>query len=136
MIINNRKDLDAAPDDVRQRFIQNLEAGINRWNWQNGEWVLIQDTNTIRKFDFTLDDFPNSPVPDMPDYNPEERALEQEADEARTQRDALLVESDWVVLPDAPVADEQAWKDYRQALRDVPQQTGFPTDINWPTKPE
>ena len=57
-------------------------------------------------------------------------------DEVRTQRDTLLAASDWAVLPDAPVADEQAWKDYRQALRDVPQQAGFPTDIDWPTKPE
>ena len=135
MIINNRKDLDAAPNDVRQRFIQNLEAGIHRWNWQNGEWVLIQDTNTIRKFDFTLDDFPDAPVPDMPDYNPDQRQLEQEAEDVREQRDALLKDSDWTQVSDAPV-DQQAWKDYRQALRDVPEQEGFPTDINWPTKPE
>ena len=86
MIINNRKDLDAAPDDVRQRFIQNLEAGINRWDWQNGEWDLIQDTNTIRKFGFTLGDFPDAPVPDMPDYNPEERALEQARESASLSR--------------------------------------------------
>ena len=86
MIINNRKDLDAAPDDVRQLFIQNLEAGINRWDWQNGEWVLIQDTNTIRKFGFTLDDFPDAPVAEMPDYNPEERALEQARESASLSR--------------------------------------------------
>ena len=86
MIINNRKDLDAAPDDVRQLFIQNLEAGINRWDWQNGDWVLIQYTNTIRKFRFTLDDFPDAPVPEMPDYNPEERALEQARESASLSR--------------------------------------------------
>ena len=33
-------------------------------------------------------------------------------------------------------ADAQAWKDCRQALRDVPQQAGFPTVIDWPSKPE
>ena len=135
MIINNRKDLDAAPNDVRQRFIQNLEADIHRWDWQNGEWVLIQDTNTIRKFDFALADFPDAPVPEMPDYNPDQRQLEQEAEDVREQRDALLKDSDWTQVSDAPV-DQQAWKDYRQALRDVPEQEGFPTDINWPTKPE
>jgi len=86
MIINNRKDLDAAPDDVRKRFIQNLEAGIHRWDWQNGEWVLIQDTNTIRKFGFTLDDFPDAPVPEMPDYNPDDRALEQARESASLSR--------------------------------------------------
>lgn len=31
---------------------------------------------------------------------------------------------------------KQEWRDYRQALLDVPQQSGFPDDITWPTKPE
>jgi len=68
-----------------------------------------------------------------PDPGPSE---EQLAAQARAERDALLKESDWAVLPDAPVGDAQAWRDYRQALRDVPQQDGFPTDIEWPIKPE
>ena len=65
----------------------------------------------------------------------ETERLEQLAAQARSERDALLKESDWTQVPDAPV-DQVAWKDYRQALRDVPQQAGFPIDINWPTKPE
>jgi len=60
---------------------------------------------------------------------------EQPAKEARTQRDALLSQSDWTQVPDAPV-DQQAWAEYRQALRDLPQQAGFPTEITWPAKPE
>ena len=136
MIINDRKDLDAASDDARDRFLVSLARSINKYVWNGGEWVLEQNTTEIERFGFTLADFSDAPVPDKPTYNPDERALEQEADEVRTQRDALLVESDWAVLPDAPVADAQAWKDYRQALRDVPQQAGFPTDINWPSKPE
>ena len=61
--------------------------------------------------------------------------LEQLAAQARSERDALLKISDWTQVPDAPV-DQSAWAEYRQKLRDVPQQAGFPTDINWPTKPE
>ena len=136
MIINNRKDLDAAPNDVRDRFLVSLAGSINKYAWDGTEWVLEQNTTEIERFGFTLEDFPDAPVPEKPDYNPDQRQLEQEEDEVRTQRDALLAASDWAVLPDAPVADAQAWKDYRQALRDVPQQAGFPTDINWPTKPE
>ena len=60
---------------------------------------------------------------------------EQLAAQARSERDRLLADSDWTQVADAPV-DHQAWADYRQALRDVPTQAGFPTDINWPTKPE
>lgn len=54
---------------------------------------------------------------------------------ARQERDALLASSDWTQVADAPV-DQAAWASYRQALRDIPQQAGFPTDITWPIKPE
>ena len=67
-----------------------------------------------------------------PDSGPTD---EQLASKARFERDRLLKDSDWTQVSDAPV-DQDVWAKYRQALRDVPQQTGFPTDINWPTKPE
>ncbi len=53
----------------------------------------------------------------------------------RKQRNQLLTESDWTQVAGAPV-DQAAWATYRQALRDIPQQAGFPHDITWPTKPE
>lgn len=53
--------------------------------------------------------------------------------EAREQRNILLTETDWWAVQDRTMT--QAEKDYRQALRDVPEQEGFPTDIVWPTKP-
>lgn len=49
-------------------------------------------------------------------------------------RDSLLTQSDWTILPDAPT-DKKAWKAYRQALRDITKQPGFPDNITWPTKP-
>ena len=54
--------------------------------------------------------------------------------QVRFQRDELLDASDWTQVADAPV-DQAAWATYRQALRDVPSQEGFPADIAWPTKP-
>ena len=66
---------------------------------------------------------------------PESFFTEQKAEFIRSERDDLLKQSDWTQVADAPV-DAQAWADYRQALRDVPQQSGFPADIDWPTKPE
>jgi len=134
MIINNRKDLNAAPANVRDAFLARLAGSINKYVWNGSEWTLEQDTSEIERFGFTLADFPDAPVPNMPAYNPDERALEQEAEEVRTQRDALLSQSDWTQVPDAPV-DQAAWAEYRQALRDVPQQAGFPTEIAWPVKP-
>jgi hypothetical protein len=53
---------------------------------------------------------------------------------ARSQRDTLLTQTDWTQVADAPV-DKAAWAAYRQALRDIPQQAGFPTTITWPVKP-
>ena len=52
----------------------------------------------------------------------------------RADRDKKLRESDWTQLADAPV-DKAAWATYRQALRDVPAQAGFPWDVKWPEQP-
>ena len=58
----------------------------------------------------------------------------EQAKSIRATRDARLSGSDWTQVADAPV-DKAAWATYRQALRDVPAQTGFPWDITWPEKP-
>lgn len=60
------------------------------------------------------------------------------AADARARRDALLAASDWVTLRAIESGEDvpEEWASYRQALRDVPQQAGFPQTINWPTAPE
>ena len=65
--------------------------------------------------------------------DPAKLAEKREA-EIRAQRNTLLTASDWTQVADAPV-DQAAWATYRQALRDVPQQAGFPHDVVWPTSP-
>jgi hypothetical protein len=59
----------------------------------------------------------------------------EQAVSIRTQRNQKLAETDWTQVADAPV-DKQAWATYRQVLRDVPTQTGFPWNTQWPNKPE
>lgn len=86
MIINSRKDLAAAPSDVRDQFMARLAAGINRWSWQDGDWTLLQDTATIERFGFAISDFPDAPVPDKPDWNQDERDLEQARQAAELSR--------------------------------------------------
>lgn len=51
----------------------------------------------------------------------------------RSQRDSLLQQSDVYALADR-ITDE--WTAYRQALRDIPSQAGFPASVTWPAKPE
>lgn len=52
----------------------------------------------------------------------------------RYKRDSFLEQTDWTQLPDASV-NASEWATYRQALRDLPTQEGFPLNITWPTKP-
>lgn len=52
----------------------------------------------------------------------------------RNQRNLLLAACDWTQLPDAPV-DAVVWADYRQQLRDLPQNTIDPNNPVWPTEP-
>ena len=60
---------------------------------------------------------------------------EEQAKSVRSSRSDNLKESDWTQVADAPV-DKAAWATYRQALRDIPQQAGFPWAVEWPTQPE
>ena len=46
-------------------------------------------------------------------------AFDRSMEELRTKRNQLLAETDWVVLPDSPVADKTAWETYRTQLRDI-----------------
>jgi len=50
----------------------------------------------------------------------------------RAKRNQLLADSDWTQLADSPV-DKDAWAVYREALRTLPQQAGFPYSVTWPT---
>ena len=51
----------------------------------------------------------------------------------RTERDNLIADTDWMALSD--VVMSPAWAAYRQALRDVTSQAGFPHTVDWPVKP-
>ena len=58
----------------------------------------------------------------------------EQAANVRRQRTEKLKDCDWTQIADS-TADKTAWATYRQALRDVPSQTGFPWEITWPTQP-
>jgi len=55
----------------------------------------------------------------------------------REERDRILSASDWTQIPDSPLNGEQknAWADYRQALRDLPQSFATPDEVVWPVAP-
>lgn len=61
--------------------------------------------------------------------------LEAQKVAVRSERNTKLSASDWTQVADAPV-DKAAWATYRQALRDVTGQEGFPWTVTWPTEPK
>lgn len=79
---------------------------------------------------------------DLPDVMTLEEAQAADtlrrADEARAERNRRLLACDWTALTDAPLSDVQKaeWAAYRQALRDVTGQPGFPDAILWPVAPD
>ena len=69
--------------------------------------------------------------------NDEDPAYSQKKNKVIQRRNNLLNDSDYLMMVDYPISDEkkQEIKVYRQALRDIPQQDGFPDNIVWPDKP-
>ena len=59
----------------------------------------------------------------------------EQAKAMRDQRGEKLKDSDWTQVADAPV-DKAVWATYRQALRDITTQSGFPWTITWPVEPQ
>jgi len=82
----------------------------------NGAWLL--NWEIVEKTQEEIDEYDN-----------------QKINSIRSERNGLLSECDWTQLPDAPV-DKSAWATYRQALRDITAQAGFPDSVEWPAKPE
>jgi len=62
----------------------------------------------------------------------------EQAKAVRSTRDARLAETDWIVIKNLELNQNipGIWEVYRQNLRDLPKQAGFPWDITWPSKPE
>lgn len=58
-----------------------------------------------------------------------------QAESVRVERNSKLSECDWTQVLDAPV-DQTAWAAYRQDLRDLTEQVGFPWDVKWPEPPK
>jgi hypothetical protein len=89
-------------------------------------------TQTVTNLSWITSEFSDviasPPVPLSPD--------EQLSLAIRNGRNQLLVASDWTQLPDVPNTTRELWAIYRQQLRDLPQQAGFPQQVTWPQAPQ
>ena len=74
---------------------------------------------------------------DVADYVEPTVDVEDLATKIRMQRNNLLKQTDYLMMSDYPIEFDRLAKvkTYRQALRDIPEQSGFPRTITWPEKP-
>jgi hypothetical protein len=117
--------------EVVNGFVKNIavfdQDSIPSWA---SSWVSVDDTADIG----SAYDGSSFSAPDRSD---------EVSKAVRDRRDAFLAESDWVVtkaieqnaMDGLGVQIPVVWLDYRQALRDIPQQPGFPDNVTWPTAP-
>lgn len=59
----------------------------------------------------------------------------RKAAEVRSERNAKLAATDWTQADDVPQTVKDSYVSYRQALRDLPAQSGFPNEVVWPIAP-
>lgn len=95
--------------------------------WCNESWKAyikeIEPQDGVRRFQIVK-------VPEPTD--------EEIAEQVRLDRDRRIAATDYLAMPDYPLGEEEkaAVMVYRQALRDVPSQEGFPRDVRWPDVPK
>jgi hypothetical protein len=117
---------DMTEAQIKERVVESLPT----YRWANTEIAAAK--NLVAHSEVATFVYVPEPEPEVTVF-PEPTQEEIE----RARRNRLLFISDWAVLPDAPLTDakKEEYLVYRQALRDVPEQSGFPDTIVWPTKP-
>lgn len=138
-------------EEVQFKEKINLVKGHEKlWalHWKNGEGE-YQFDNPPKNFFFKASKYEKYVAPYVAQWEAEknrilakieawENSAEHKEQKAREERELLLKESDYILMPDYPATEENktAWAEYRQALRDLPEQEGWPVNIVWPKKPE
>lgn len=117
-------DTEAHGDNWRDPNFNTINAtladAILPLNWTGGVWTYIDNLWAIAdsvRYEAMLAD-----------------VSDRKAAEVRAERNTMLSKSDWTQITDA-TADKTTWATYRQALRDVTKQAGFPWTITWPNDP-
>jgi len=91
------------------------------YNKTTGDGAVFEDAEDMANWPDFQEDAPTATEPSV-----------TLAEQVRAERDTLLAASDTMALADR-ITDE--WRTYRQALRDVPAQSGFPNSVTWPVEP-
>lgn len=142
-IINNDNgtvDVMVNGDNIEGIATNKLEKNIHAVQWYEDHGVVEYDNRNEEITDLSpflgiLDDY-NEAVDRLVSKAIEEEPTPEELD--LQQREILLLNTDWIVIKymdiDEPIP--QDWKEYRQKLRDITKQEGFPGNVDWPEEPE
>lgn len=119
--------------DARTNELSELEAGMTTKTGTAKTWI----TDTMPEFNDFIHEVREVVTEEENNFRKSwelvELTSDQKATAIRKRRDALLADTDIECLSDRTPSQELL--DYRQALRDISNQTGFPSDITWPIKP-
>ena len=138
-VIRNWENIEAAPEEVD--FIGEIHEAT--YTEQGPTPTIVEDMPSYNVWTQKLEENVSESREEIRisysviDLTPEEQEymLEEGKKAFRRDRSLRLAETDFVMFSDTPEASQE-WLDYRQALRDVPQQPGFPQNIVWPEKPQ
>ena len=113
----------STPPDWFPDTVDQLSGGFNHFDvlYKNGESEPLSDEDEL--------------IQQIAKWIVEQSQVELVIDRVREKRDRLLRECDWTQLLDVPESTRKHWAGYRQALREVPQQSGYPQDVVWPERP-
>jgi len=118
----------AAPKPETTGYTQAVRNGATQD--ANGNWV--QAWSVVDMFSDTEEDgVTTTKAEHEAEY--QARLDADKAESVRSERDQKLKDTDWMGMSDVTMSAD--WATYRQALRDVPAQSGFPNTITWPTEP-
>lgn len=107
---------------------ENMPYGVNLLLEDEDDTEIHKELcERYRNGEFTPDPYVEPPI-----------NLDVVARDVRRERDKRILATDYLLMTDYPISDVdlEAVKSYRQALRDITRQDGFPIDIVWPEKPE
>ena len=108
-------------DVITKNAIYAPQSVIDKYNNKPTEYFAVWDKNTQEWIDLRT----------------QEDKFKDAVDKALKARSQLLLSSDWTQLPNGPLTleQQQTWATYRQALRDITKQSGYPFNIIWPSAP-
>lgn len=122
---------------IGNKLVPNVQIPENQstyWKYTNGQLI---DTNQPIVPPYPWMTWDNQSAQWVDDRTPEEKYADA-ANKVDTERNALLYQSDWTQIPNNPLtpAKQEEWAIYRQELRDITKQPGYPFNVIWPVQPE